>query len=125
MDKQTDNDRSQYLTLSSLCSGELKMAGSSPKRVENTVGKGEIARYEQCLLFPQCFQKACFPVALNGVIVWEWVLWKNKITRQTDRQMDDKNNTMTVELKIVTMRCVCETLMSLKHPSFEKHDPDI
>ena len=29
------------------------------KRVENTVGKGEIARYEQFLLFPQCFKKAC------------------------------------------------------------------
>ena len=27
------------------------------KRVENTAGKGEIARYEQVLLFPQCFQK--------------------------------------------------------------------
>ena len=25
------------------------------KRVENTVGKGEIARYEQFLLFPHCF----------------------------------------------------------------------
>ena len=24
---------------------------------ENTVGKGEIARYEQFLLFPRCFQK--------------------------------------------------------------------
>ena len=36
-------------------------------------GKGEIARYEQFLLFPQCFQKACFPVASKGVIVWEWV----------------------------------------------------
>ena len=33
------------------------------KWVENTVGKGEIARYEQFLLFPQCFQKACFPGA--------------------------------------------------------------
>ena len=31
------------------------------KRVENTLGKGEIAPYEQFLLFPQCFQKACFP----------------------------------------------------------------
>ena len=30
------------------------------KQVENTVGKGEIDRYEQFLLFPQCFQKACF-----------------------------------------------------------------
>ena len=29
------------------------------KRVDNTVGKGEIARYEQFLLFPQCFQKNC------------------------------------------------------------------
>ena len=29
------------------------------KRVENTVGKGEIARHEQFLLFPQCFQKCC------------------------------------------------------------------
>ena len=28
-------------------------------RVYNAVGKGEIARYEQFLLFPQCFQKAC------------------------------------------------------------------
>ena len=32
-----------------------------PKCVENTVGKGEIAHYEQFLLFPQCFQKVCFP----------------------------------------------------------------
>ena len=37
------------------------------------VGKGEIARYEQFLLFPQCFQKARFPGASKGVIVWEWV----------------------------------------------------
>ena len=43
------------------------------KRVENTVGTGEIARYEQFLLFPQCFQKACFLEASKGVIVWEWV----------------------------------------------------
>ena len=27
------------------------------KRVENIVGKGEIARYEQFLLFPQCFKR--------------------------------------------------------------------
>ena len=37
------------------------------------MGKGEIARYEQFLLFPQCFQNACFPGASKGVIVWEWV----------------------------------------------------
>ena len=55
------------------------------KRAENTVGKGEIARYEQFLLFPQCFQKACFPGASKGVIVWEWVknrLWQGSIKQQ-------------------------------------------
>ena len=43
------------------------------KQIENTVGKGEIARYMQFILFPQYFQKACFPGASKGVIVWEWV----------------------------------------------------
>ena len=35
------------------------------------MGKGETARYEQFLLFPQCFQKACLPGASKVVIVWE------------------------------------------------------
>ena len=35
------------------------------KRVENTVGKGEIARYEQFLLFMQCFQKSCLSKVLS------------------------------------------------------------
>ena len=43
------------------------------KPVETTVGKGKIARYEQFLLFQQCFQKACFVEASKGVIVWERV----------------------------------------------------
>ena len=34
---------------------------------KNIVGKGEIARYEQFLLFPQCFQK------LSVVDVSKWV----------------------------------------------------
>ena len=49
------------------------------KWIENTVGKGEIARYKQFLLFPQCFQKACFPWASKGVIVWEWVKMSSAI----------------------------------------------
>ena len=32
-------------------------ARKSSYKVENTEGKGEIACYEQFLLFPQCFQK--------------------------------------------------------------------
>ena len=51
----------------------MKMAECSFKRVENTVGKREIARYKQFLLYPQCFQKACFLGASKGVIVWEWI----------------------------------------------------
>ena len=35
--------------------------------VENIVGKGEIARYVQFLLFPQCFQK------LYDINVSKWV----------------------------------------------------
>ena len=31
------------------------------KWVENIVGKGKIARYEQFLLFPQCFKKGSIP----------------------------------------------------------------
>ena len=49
------------------------------KPVENTVGKGEIVRYEQFLLFPLCFQKAHFPGASKGVIVWEWVNIKQQL----------------------------------------------
>ena len=40
------------------------------------MGIGEIARHEQFLLFPQCFQKACFPGASKCVIVWEWVKYR-------------------------------------------------
>ena len=43
------------------------------------MGKGEIACYKQFLLFPQYFQKACFPGASEGVIVWEWVKGPPKV----------------------------------------------
>ena len=33
--------------------------GKLSRMVENTMGKGEIGRYELFLLFPQCFQKIC------------------------------------------------------------------
>ena len=45
-----------------LADNNLKFGDSDrmfSKQVENTVGKGEIGRYEQFLLFPQCFQKTC------------------------------------------------------------------
>ena len=39
--------------MSKICTNGIQLSD----RVENIVGKGEIARYEQFLLFPQCFQK--------------------------------------------------------------------
>ena len=43
------------------------------KWVENTVGKGEIARYEQFLLFPQCFQKTFPADTWKPGLAWERV----------------------------------------------------
>ena len=42
-------------------------------RVENIVGKGEIACTSNFSFFPQCFQKASFLEASKGVIFWKWV----------------------------------------------------
>ena len=44
-------------------------------RVENIVGKGEIAHYEQFLLFPQCFQKLSVVDASKQVSVELKTLW--------------------------------------------------
>ena len=35
----------------------MKIAEKFSRQKYNTEGKGEIARYEQFLLFPQCFQE--------------------------------------------------------------------
>ena len=56
------------------------------KQVENTVGKGEIACYEQFLLFPKCFQKTCYLGASKSVIVWEWVKIKHIYFTSIERQ---------------------------------------
>ena len=74
---QTTNSRlPNWKSLPTTISKFDKNGRKLSKQVENTVGKGEIARYEQFLLFPQCFQKACFPGASKGVIVQsEILLW--------------------------------------------------
>ena len=43
------------------------------KWIENTEGKRIIARYEQFLLFPQCFLKACTADTQKPGLVWERV----------------------------------------------------
>ena len=47
-----------------------KMTISVFDRVENTVGKGEIAGYQHFLLFPQCFPKSFSLGSLKDGIVW-------------------------------------------------------
>ena len=42
-------------------------------RVKNTLGKGEISRNEQFLLFPKCFQKTCTADTSKSEFVWERV----------------------------------------------------
>ena len=52
------------------------------KQVENTVGRGEIACYEQFLLFSQCFQKICNADTKKLGLVWErakFVTYANKV----------------------------------------------
>ena len=43
------------------------------RHVEDTVAKGEIARYEQFLLFPQGFRKTCNADTYKPGLVWERV----------------------------------------------------
>ena len=40
------------------------------ERVESTAGKGEIAHYEQCLLFPEYFQETCDVDVYKPRLVW-------------------------------------------------------
>ena len=53
--KTLPNRKSLQTTILNL----MKMVKKLSIVVENTVGKGEIAHYEQFLFFPQCFQKTC------------------------------------------------------------------
>ena len=62
----------------------MKMAESFLKEEKkNTVGKGEIARYEQFLLFLQCFQKAFTADTYEPGLVWESV---NQFTKCCTRR---------------------------------------
>ena len=57
---QTESQLPNLQILQTTILSEMKMAKNSPERVENTVGKGEIAHFKQFLLFPQGFQKTCY-----------------------------------------------------------------
>ena len=49
----------------------MKMVESSQKRIENTVGKGEIARYEQFLLSNSVFKGLVLQSRKNKGLFWK------------------------------------------------------
>ena len=63
------------------------------------MGKREIARYEQFLLFPQCFQKACFPGASKGIIVWEWVKIGHRLSYAGENLSENKLHPTWLDLE--------------------------
>ena len=84
------------------------------KRAENTVGKGEIALYEQFLLFPQCFQKTYTEDTLKPGLVWERVnymygLWsrlnlKIRIFSKYSRSKNGHNSSKS-EFRVISLVC--------------------
>ena len=90
------------------------------KPVQNTVGKGEIACYEQFLLFQQCFQKACFPGASKSVIVWEWVkVIVSKI--DTDIQLSPCPIIIIADDHYLTLYYIIPTFNNPEKERFSKH----
>ena len=53
------DNNSDWSKLKEFTDDNFKFDKKLSKRGENAVGKGEIVRYEQFLLFPLCFQKTC------------------------------------------------------------------
>ena len=102
-----------------------KLEESYPNRKNNTVGKGKIARYKQLLLFPQCFQKACFPGVSKGVIVWEWV--KHVLQDWVENQWGKRENAgyqhfflyLTIFLKAIFNRIAQLIIVWKKLPYYQ------
>ena len=74
-------------------------------RVENIVGKGEIARYEQFLLFPQRFQK------LSVVDASKWVSLEQRV--------------LTIILQFETMGLFCRGWRAESACEYAQSDPGL
>ena len=64
------------------------------ERIESTVGKGEIARYEQFLLFPPWFQKICTVDTLKPGLVWEWIKSLSTNAFNSEPLQDNQSSTI-------------------------------
>ena len=86
------------------------------KQVKNTVGKEEIARYEQFLRFPQCFQKGCFPGASKGVIVWEWVKPDGACSNHNMKIISNPTFSQTRSIHYHLIRMSCSVVKHVDQP---------
>ena len=77
------------------------MVESSLTGKENTAGKGEIAHYEQFLLFLQCFQKACTANTKKPGLVWERVKSCEHFLEESELKSfaDDKKLPLILKMK--------------------------
>ena len=66
-----DSSKLKELADHKFFSNLMKMAESSPKGLKTQWEKKKLIVTGN-FSFSQCFQKACFPGASKGVIVWEW-----------------------------------------------------
>ena len=77
------------------------MVESSPKGVENAVGKGEIARYEQFLLFPQGFKRHVLQTLKNKALVGEGFITIVCNDMQLNKQNEQFSNLETSASRIL------------------------
>ena len=61
------------MSLQTTISNFTKIAESYPNGCKTLWEKEKLHVTRNFILFPPCFQKACFPGASKGVIVWKWV----------------------------------------------------
>ena len=85
------------------------------KSVENTVGKGEIARYEQFLLFPLCFQKTFFADTWKPGLVWERVKVSCSHFRCEEGMETEEVSSPNVNRKGKWPLTYCRSLMAFWH----------
>ena len=77
--------------------------------VENTVGKGQIAHYEQFVLFQQCFQKTCTALlqthkkTLGFVLEGVKDLSKLKVSNLARQQMKYSSNNGIFQRELETL----------------------
>ena len=84
--------------------------GKFSKRIENTVGKGEIAHHEQFLLFQQCFQKTSTADTKKPGLVQKGLTYKIQVKKCEKNLLEEKtrlalmhlNNFGTITMNLLT-----------------------